>query len=191
MCLLKRRICTAWHSVNHIPIYYYHSLGNNSLPLQIREPIWQLGCSHQLQLETDQTGCLWRQNTLELNSTFAKEFLSEHETRWRKITPRKLDKAKVFEVWLFISTTPGLCYFLQFVLAPLIKEPPTVHQVNPENKSFGKQQTNRKKAGGGWFNQTRRIRKIFPDFTGMEGLRMHWGHLFYINWRRKWEYRAK
>ena len=96
----KRRVWEERNRVDYIPICSNHYLLRQDYrsPVQIGEPVWQLGENHQLQLETDQTGCLWRQNTLELNSTFAKEFLLEHEKRWRKITPRKLDKAKVFDV---------------------------------------------------------------------------------------------
>ena len=76
----------------------------------------------------------------------------EHEKRWRKITLANWIKQKYSKLWLFISTTPELCYFWQLALAPLIKEPPKVHQVNPENNSLGKQRINRKKARGGWFH---------------------------------------
>ena len=81
------------------------------------------------------------------------------------------DCSLVYDAWTVLFF--AICY-------GSIKEPPTVHQVNPENKSFGKQRINRNEVRRGWFHQTRRMRKIFTDFTGISGRFKHALRTFFL-----------
>ena len=84
-CWMRRSKRPIWYSLSHyIPICSRNLHAENSSPVQISELVWQLRHAHQIQLETCQTGYLWRQNTLQLNSICAKDVLLEHKIRLRK-----------------------------------------------------------------------------------------------------------
>ena len=76
MRLLRERLNKTQYRCRNIPIST--TLFHKSA-VQRCELVWLPRQSHQIQLETDQTGHFWRQNTLGLGSAFAKDVLHERE----------------------------------------------------------------------------------------------------------------
>ena len=116
MRLSKRR---KWYS-SYIPTCSRHLHAENRSSVQISEPVWQLQQSHQLPLETGQTGYLWHKNTLELNSICAKDLL-EYEIRlrkWIRLPLRRMSQASTLKL---TPPTNGKMNRLQCLKTPYMK----------------------------------------------------------------------
>ena len=90
MCLLRG---LQWIAANsrHIPIWFPYVFHSCRTPVQRGEPVWRLPKGRQIQLENDQTCCLWRQNTRTRNLAFATDFLQTN-----KFPQKRFKKSKIW-----------------------------------------------------------------------------------------------